>query len=70
MRQTRRDFIKKSSTAFGITVLLLMYGGDDSGPVFQQAYMAAAGFAFLSAVAAFIMQDEEEGTCPDAIRSA
>lgn len=57
-------------TAFGITVLLLMYGGDDSGAVFQTAYLAAAGFAALSLAAAWFMQDEEEGACPDAIRSA
>ena len=58
-------------TAFGITALLLMYGGDDAGPVFQRAYLAAAGFAFLSLAAAWMMQDEEqEGACPDAIRSA
>jgi MFS family permease len=57
-------------TAFGITALLLMYGGDDSAAVFQRAYLAAAGFAALSLVAAWIMQDEQETPCPDAIRSA
>jgi MFS family permease len=57
-------------TAFGITALLLMYGGDDSGAVFQRAYLAAAGFAALSLVGALWMQDEQETRCPDAIRSA
>jgi len=57
-------------TAFGITALLLMYGGDDSGEVFQRAYLAAAGFAALSLVAALWMQDDQESPCPDAIRSA
>jgi len=57
-------------TAFGITALLLMYGGDDSGVVFQRAYLAAAGFAALSLAAALWMQDEQESPCPDAIRSA
>jgi MFS family permease len=57
-------------TAFGITALLLLYGGDDSGVVFQRAYLAAAGFAALSLVAAWWMQDEQETRCPDAIRSA
>ena len=56
-------------TAFGITALLLVYGGDDSGASFQTAYLAGAGFAFLSLVAAAFMQDEEEAPCPDAIRS-
>jgi MFS family permease len=57
-------------TAFGITALLLMYGGDDSAPVFQTAYLAAAGFAALSLAAAWAMQDETEEPCLDATRSA
>ncbi|NNL68199.1 MAG: MFS transporter [Myxococcales bacterium] len=57
-------------TAFGITVLTLVYGGDDAGPAFLMAFGAGAGFAALSAVAALCMQDPQEGTCPDAIRSA
>jgi MFS family permease len=57
-------------TAFGIAILTLVYGGKTTGPAFAAAYLAGAGFAALSAAAAWLMQDEQEGTCPDAIRSA
>jgi EmrB/QacA subfamily drug resistance transporter len=57
-------------TAFGITALTLVYGGVDTGPAFQTAYLAGAGFAALSLAAAWFMQDETEEPCLDATRSA
>jgi len=57
-------------TAFGITVLTLVYGGVNEGPAFATAYLAGAGFAALSAAAAWLMQEPREGACPDATRSA
>jgi dipeptide/tripeptide permease len=59
-------------TAFGITVLTLVYGGVNAGPAFQAAFLAGAGFAALSLAAAWFMQDalgEQELSCPDATRS-
>jgi MFS family permease len=57
-------------TAFGIAILTLVYGGENTGPAFAMAYLAGAGFAALSAAAAWLMQDPQEGACPDATRSA
>jgi len=57
-------------TAFGITALTLVYGGVDTGPSFQTAYLAGAGFAAVSLIAAWFMQDEGEEPCLDATRSA
>ncbi len=42
-------------TAFGITVLTLVYGGDNTGPAFLVAYGVGAIFAALSTLAAFYM---------------
>ena len=57
-------------TAFGITALTLVYGGHNAGPAFQTAFLAGAGFAALSLVAAWFMQDEGKEPCLDATRSA
>ena len=57
-------------TAFGITVLTMVYGGENTGPAFQTAFLAGAGFAALSLAAAWFMRDEREASCRDAIRSA
>jgi MFS family permease len=46
-------------TAFGITVLTLVYGGVNEGPAFLRAFLAGAGFAFLSLAAAFFMRDPD-----------
>lgn len=51
-------------TAFGITVLTLVYGGDNSGPAFLAAYGVGAGFAALSALAAFCMQAADARETP------
>ena len=56
-------------TAFGITVLTLVYGGENAGPAFQAAFLAGAGFATLSLAAAWFMRDAREESCTDAIRS-
>jgi EmrB/QacA subfamily drug resistance transporter len=44
-------------TAFGITVLTLVYGGVNEGPAFLHAFLAGAAFASLSLAAALFMRD-------------
>jgi len=56
-------------TAFGITVVTLVYGGVNEGGAFLHAFLAGAGFAFLSLAAAFFMRDPEpRGSAPVAER--
>ena len=43
-------------TAFGITALTLVYGGDDSGLGFARAFALGAGLSFLSVLAAAAME--------------
>ena len=56
-------------TAFGITVMTIVYGGNNVSSTFASAYLVGAGFAAISLLAAWLMTSMEETACPDAARS-